>query len=74
MVHSGLRMSHATHLREKVCKEGKTVYLSLPLCKGGFLLRVPAVAGVAGYSVVVSRHLCSVVILACSHSFADRGK
>lgn len=76
MVHSELRMSpcsHTTHVREKVCKEAKAVYLSLPACKGGFLLRVPAIADAAGYSVAVSKHLCSVIILACCHSFTDRG-
>lgn len=46
--------------------------LSLLSCKGGFLLRAPAVAGVAGYLVVVSKPLCSAVILACCHGFADR--
>ena len=45
---------------------------SLLSYKGSFLLRAPAVAGVAGYLVVVSECLCSVVILACCHGFADR--
>lgn len=45
---------------------------SLLSCTGGFLLRAAAVAGVAGYLVVVSERLCAVVILACCHGFADR--
>ena len=65
--------THATCLKEKVSQGGKVAQLSVQLsCKGGYIFRAPVVACFAVYLVVLSEHLCSVIVLVWGHVFADR--